>query len=219
MKITTIEQGNVFQDRYATARVLETYGDTVTMYLYGADCNRVEEMDYDVAIELLNALFNTPEDYKEIYPDDYEEAFRDHQDTYFCSEHPERKLVAAWPDDCDFYKLRDKYSISDAGYVSAFNIVTGEVYSELNDEYYLNHIQQEKDEEYAIRYESILQSANDCDPMVRLMLECHRRNWEFEYKRDEREDMYFTMILGNETKVAKTTKEAAELLAEIYTYR
>ena len=54
--------------------------------------------------------------------------------------------------------------------------------------------------------------------MLQLIDECYYRDWQFEYVKDDSEQLHFHMVLGNEEKVVYNDDDAAKLLAEIRTY-
>ena len=103
--------------------VRDIYNGEATVYIYAGDAHRVERMSVEACIEMLNALDNI-----DTYDPDYEEKLRV-QDKYWSVEHPERRVVAMWPDDCDCDEEWNKHIDYCNGDI--VDIETGEVYDEI----------------------------------------------------------------------------------------
>lgn len=105
-------------------RVLDIRDGEATMFFYAGDAHRVERMSIDDAILLLNMLLEP-----DIYEPDYE-AIEQEMDAYWSTEHPECRIVAMWPDDCDYDDWTDAYKGCHAPDGYAIDIETGELYND-----------------------------------------------------------------------------------------
>ena len=117
--ITELTEGQEFtgyQQYFQVLRITDSIyypsGKCVLLFEWAGDCHRVEQGDYNDILKLLNAALDTSSNSAE----------------YWEQEHPEILLCAAWPDDCDFDKIRECYAPNSKGEPIIKDIYTGETY-------------------------------------------------------------------------------------------